>query len=160
LVDPFAGSLVLGRVTVNDVSPFHGRLSADAAQAVAPRANTTGLERETDGSAELRALLAVRALPRSSVIETLEMPGEVNDGEGVLGALWALGVAGVRTVVLRRCLPETCDDRRAIEALSSVWSTAPSAASAVRSASRALRSGDIPPPAHVWASLVAVGSVE
>lgn len=161
VVDPFAGSVVLGgRVTVNDVSPFHGRLSVDAAQAVALGANTTGLERDTDGSAELRALLAVRALPGSSIVGALEVPGAVNDGEGILGAIWALGVAGGRTIVVRRCIPETCDDRRAIEALSRVWATAPSAASAVRSTSRALRGGDVPPPAHVWASLVAVGSVE
>lgn len=159
--EPFAGSLALnGRVTVNDVSPFHGRLSADAARAVALAAGAVGLEREADGSAELRALLAVQGLPRSSVVEVLEMPAEVNDGEGLLGAIWALGAAGARTVVARRCVPETCDDRRAIEALSTVWATAPSAASAVRSASRALRSGDMPPPAHTWASLVAVGSVE
>lgn len=151
--------LVRGRLTLNDASPFHGTLDAQAAEDLAAGSSAAALERSPEGAAELRAVLSARGVASVAVVAALESAREPNEGAGLLGAVWALGVAGARSVIWRRCDGAGCDDQRAIEALADAWTGAASPAVAVQTAVKRMRASSTPPPPSVWGSLAVAGSV-
>lgn len=151
--------VIRGRVLANDASPFHATLSSSAGDELAAAAPTQPLDRVVEGLVELRSVLSIGGLPSAALLERLEVAGETNEGEGLIGVAWAFGVAGVDQLVWRRCQADNCDDRRALEALEHARRGKPLSAAGVRSAVLELRRSEVPTPARVWASIVALGRV-